>query len=70
MSSVRHGAEGLIEDNRAAPMHDVRGIARRLDVCDKTVRRLIARGELHAYRIGRQLRVSELEFQKYLANTR
>ena len=51
-------------------MHDIRWIARRLDVSEKTVRRLIARGELQAYRIGRQIRVSERAFLKYLARSR
>jgi excisionase family DNA binding protein len=37
-----------------------------LDVCEKTVRRFITRGELHAYRIGRQLRISEEELLRFL----
>jgi excisionase family DNA binding protein len=37
-----------------------------LHVSDKTVRRLIARGELHAHRIGRQLRISEEELRRFI----
>jgi excisionase family DNA binding protein len=48
------------------PLHDVPAIARRLGVCEKTVRRFIARHELRAYRIGRQLRVSEEEYLRFL----
>lgn len=45
---------------------DIPAVARRLDVCDKTVRRLIARGELRAHRIGRLLRVSEEELRRLI----
>lgn len=45
---------------------DIPAVARRLDVCDKTVRRLIARGELRAHRIGRLLRVSEEELRRFI----
>jgi len=44
-------------------------VARRLNVCEKTVRRLIARGELRAYRVGRLLRVSEEELGCFLASS-
>jgi excisionase family DNA binding protein len=53
-----------------APLLDIPAVARRLDVCEKTVRRFIARGELRAYRIGRQLRVSEEEYLRFLAAKR
>jgi len=49
-----------------APLLDVPAVARRLDVCEKTVRRFIARGDLHAYRIGRQLRISEEEYLRFI----
>lgn len=48
------------------PLHDVPEVARRLNVSEKTVRRLIVRHELRAYRIGRQLRISEGELMRYL----
>ena len=49
-----------------APLLDIAAVARRLGVCEKTVRRFIARGELHVYHIGRQFRVSEEEFLRFL----
>jgi excisionase family DNA binding protein len=49
---------------------DIPAVARRLDVCDKTVRRLIARGELRAHRIGRLLRVSEEELRRFIDDDR
>ena len=49
---------------------DVPAVAHRLDVSEKTVRRLIARGELRAYRVGRLLRVSEEELGRFLAASR
>lgn len=45
---------------------DIPAVAHRLDVCDKTVRRLIACGDLSAHRIGRQLRISEKDFKRFL----
>jgi excisionase family DNA binding protein len=51
---------------RGAPLLDIPAVARRLDVCEKTVRRFIARGELRAHRIGRQIRVSEEDFLRFL----
>jgi excisionase family DNA binding protein len=52
------------------PLHDVPAIARRLNVSEKTVRRLIDRNELRAYRIGRQLRISEEELIRFLDTQR
>jgi len=52
------------------PLHDVPAIARRLNVSEKTVRRLIDRNELRAYRIGRQLRISEEELIRFLDTRR
>jgi excisionase family DNA binding protein len=49
---------------------DVPAVARRLDVSEKTVRRLIARGELRAHRIGRLLRISEEELGRFLDSSR
>jgi excisionase family DNA binding protein len=50
-----------------APLLDIRAVARRLGVADKTVRRFIDRGELRAFRIGRLLRISEEEYLRFLA---
>ena len=49
---------------------DVPAVARRLDVSEKTVRRLIARRELQAHRIGRLLRISEEELGLFLDSSR
>jgi excisionase family DNA binding protein len=54
------------QPSRPNPLHDVPEVARRLNVSEKTVRRLIVRHELRAYRIGRQLRISEEELMRYL----
>jgi excisionase family DNA binding protein len=66
VTSLKHGAQGSGDDDRAGKLRDIRTIARRLGVCDKTVRRLIARGELHAYRVGRQIRISDQDYDSYL----
>ncbi|KAA0925967.1 excisionase family DNA-binding protein [Rhodococcus sp. ANT_H53B] len=39
----------------------IKATAERLVVNELTIRRMIARGELTAYRIGRQLRLNEAE---------
>jgi excisionase family DNA binding protein len=51
-------------------LHDIDTIARRLDVSAKMVRRLIGRGELGYYRVGRLVRISEAQFQEYLGRAR
>jgi excisionase family DNA binding protein len=51
-------------------LHDIKRIARRLNIATKTVRRLIDRGELGCYRIGRLLRVSERQLQEYLTRAK
>lgn len=45
-------------------------IAHKAHVSVKTVRRLIARGELRTHRIGAQIRVSDGDWQAYLAGSR
>jgi excisionase family DNA binding protein len=49
-----------------APMLDIPEVGRRLKVCVRTVRRFITRGDLGAYRVGRQLRISEEELLRFL----
>jgi excisionase family DNA binding protein len=51
-------------------LHDLDKIASRLNVSTKTVRRLIGRGELGFHRVGRLVRVSEGQYQEYLARVR
>ena len=53
-------------ETTAEPMLSVQIVMVRLGVSDKTVRRLLARGELAAHRIGRQLRISEHDLAAYL----
>lgn len=43
-------------------------LSKRLDVSERTARRLIESGELRAYRVGRQWRVFEPDLQDYLAH--
>ena len=45
----------------------LREVANHLRLDPKTVRRLIAGGELAAYRLGREWRVSERDLRKYLS---
>ena len=50
-------------------MYNVRGAAMALGVSERTVRRLIDRGELRARRVGAQLRVTRAEVERYLGLT-
>jgi excisionase family DNA binding protein len=47
-------------------LHDLDTIARRLNISTRTARRLIVRGELGHYRVGRLLRVSDAQYSEYL----
>ena len=49
---------------------DVAGIASRLGVSEKTIRRMINRGELSAHRVGRLLRIAEADLADYLSSRR
>jgi excisionase family DNA binding protein len=51
-------------------LHDLDTIAGRLGVTTKTVRRLLARGELAFYQVGRLKRVSDRQYQQYLARVK
>ena len=55
---------------RGQRMLSVAEVAERLNVSDKTVRRLITERELDAYHIRRQLRVSEADLAAYLVGQR
>lgn len=55
--------EGLIGNEALS----VRRVAKRLNVSERTARRLIDAGDLKAYRIGRQWRVFEPDLQEYFA---
>ncbi len=47
-------------------LYDLGTIAQRLNVSTKTVRRLIARGELGCHQVGRLKRVSDSQYMEYL----
>lgn len=51
-------------------MLSVAEVAKRLKVSDQTVLRLIAAGELLAYRVGRAYRVAEADLRSYLDRAR
>lgn len=48
----------------------VKEVARLLDVCTKTVRRWIRRGDIHVHRVGRNLRIAEEDLQIFLNRSR
>jgi excisionase family DNA binding protein len=52
------------------PLLTVTSVAARLNVCERTVRRLIQAGLLKHQRIGRAVRVSEANLQAYLIGYR
>ncbi len=45
-------------------------VAEQLDLCAKTVRRWIERGDLHVHRLGRQLPVSEEDLALFVSQRR
>jgi excisionase family DNA binding protein len=53
-----------------ARMLNVDDVATQLDISLKTVRRMIANGELRVHRIGRSIRISEAEFQSFISTRR
>jgi excisionase family DNA binding protein len=52
------------------PLLDLGTVASRLGVSLKTVRRMVERGELAVHRIGRLLRVSEMDLHSYVTAQR
>jgi excisionase family DNA binding protein len=66
MTSQNQIFSASVESPANEQLHEVERIARRLNVSIRTVRRVIDRGELGCYRIGRLLRVSERQLQEYL----
>jgi excisionase family DNA binding protein len=51
-------------------LFSIETVATHLDVSEKTIRRRIETGELRAHRVGRLLRVSELDLAAYIAKSR
>ncbi len=48
------------------PLLSVAAVARRLSVCDRTIRRAIRSGALLSFKVGGQIRISEEQLQHYL----
>jgi len=55
--------EAKPQSRTTARMLSVDDVATQLDISLKTVRRMIASGELRVHRIGRSIRISEADFQ-------
>lgn len=49
-------------------LNRIHEVAARLDCCERTVRGLIARGDLEAIRIGRSVRISDEAMEQYIAS--
>lgn len=64
MSSRTH------ESHSEGKLLSIATVADRLDVSRDTVRRLVARGDLPAIRIGSAVRVSAVEFDSFLESRR
>ena len=53
-----------------SPLLSIREVVATLGVCDRTVRRLIARGDLPSHQVGRSVRISAADLRAYLAGAR
>ena len=60
----------LVKSASASNFHSIKTIANRLDLSPRTVQRLIDSRQLQAVKIGGSWRISELEFQRLLDNSR
>lgn len=56
-----------MKKERFPQFFSIRQVAEALGVSIKTIRRKINAGELHAHRIGRQLRISEEDYRAFIA---
>jgi excisionase family DNA binding protein len=56
--------EAAVNQDRAL---SISTIAKRLDVCERTARRLVESGDLRAIRVGRQWRILPRDFEEYLS---
>ena len=73
MTGKTRPGQGRPTPRGAAPLthlHSVEAVAECFGVSTKTVRRLIAGGELKKHRIGSSVRVSEEDLRAYLARCR
>ena len=64
---TKHSIADQIDDDQLLTIKDV---ARRLQLSERTVRRLLDAGELSAFRVRRQWRIAEEDLQKYLKECR
>ena len=60
----------LVKSASASKFHSIKTIANRLDLSPRTVQRLIDSGQLQAVKIGGSVRVSEVELQRLLTDSR
>jgi excisionase family DNA binding protein len=62
--------EAVQVPDRQPSFHSISAIAADLDVSPKSVRRYIERGELSAYKVGGQIRVSDENYREFLKSRR
>ena len=60
----------LVKAPAVPKFHSIKTIANRLDLSPRTVQRLIDSGPLQAVKIGGSVRVSEVELQRLLTDSR
>lgn len=53
-----------------SPLLSIREVVATLGVCERTVRRLIERGDLPSHRVGRSVRLSTADLRAYVAGAR
>jgi excisionase family DNA binding protein len=71
MSSSSRPPGGRSQPTIALPrLLTVDEVADALGICARTVRRLIARGELATHRLGRAVRVAEDDYRRLVARSR
>jgi len=56
--------DGAVNYNET--LYTPRELARKGNISLKTIRRLLARGEIEWYRVGNQIRVSDTQWRAYL----
>lgn len=56
--------------SRIPKLLSIPAVAEKLDLSSKTVGRMVARGDLRVYRLGRQIRIAEEDLELLLARVR
>ncbi|MEN6367592.1 MAG: helix-turn-helix domain-containing protein [Thermoguttaceae bacterium] len=59
----------IIVEPEECTSYDVKATAKRLGVTSKTIYKLILAGQLHSFRVGRSVRISISEIDRYEART-